>query len=124
MRKRLTYVNPLQVGKVFAALYALLSLLFVVPMLLFGGLAAMVVHNAPSPNPAFHQSVNPAVGMLFGGVGLIVFPVIYTVLGFVFGVIGAAIYNLVAKWTGGIEFIVTEVLADAPPLPPSSYTPR
>jgi hypothetical protein len=36
------------------------------------------------------------------GMGLFM-PVIYGVMGFIFGVIGAAIYNLVAGWIGGIE---------------------
>ncbi len=30
-------------------------------------------------------------------------PVIYAVMGFVFGIIGSALYNLVAGWIGGIE---------------------
>ena len=33
----------------------------------------------------------------------LLFPVIYGVMGFIFGVITAAIYNLVAHWIGGIE---------------------
>ena len=37
--------------------------------------------------------------MVFG----ILAPVIYGAMGFVFGAIGAWIYNLVAKWLGGIE---------------------
>ncbi len=125
MKKRLTYVSPLQVGKVLAALYFLLSLLFVIPMLLFGGLAAALTHNMQPPNPSFHQNVNPVFGLLFGGIGIIIFPVIYTAFGFIFGVLGAAVYNLVAKWTGGIEFVVTDVPPDtAPPtLPSSSYAP-
>ena len=47
----------------------------------------------------------------------IVFPIMYAVLGFIFGVIGAAIYNLVAGWTGGIEFTLSDVV---PALPPQS----
>lgn len=30
-------------------------------------------------------------------------PIIYAVFGFLFGIIGAAIYNLIARWLGGIE---------------------
>ena len=30
-------------------------------------------------------------------------PVFYGVFGFIFGVISAAIYNLIARWIGGIE---------------------
>ncbi len=42
-----------------------------------------------------------AAGMMIG-FGVLM-PVIYGVMGFVFGVIGAAIYNLIAGWIGGIE---------------------
>jgi hypothetical protein len=36
------------------------------------------------------------------GMGILM-PVIYGVMGFIGGVIGAAVYNLVARWIGGIE---------------------
>ena len=43
------------------------------------------------------------------GVALaVMFPVIYAVGGFVGGIIAAALYNLVAKWTGGLEFEVSD----------------
>jgi hypothetical protein len=38
------------------------------------------------------------------GAGAALFaPILYAVMGFIIGVIGAFIYNLVAKWVGGIE---------------------
>jgi hypothetical protein len=36
------------------------------------------------------------------GMGMFM-PIIYGVVGFLFGVIGAALYNLVARWIGGFE---------------------
>lgn len=42
-------------------------------------------------------------GLLFGAGAIVVLPIFYGVLGFVFAGIGAAIYNLVAGWVGGIE---------------------
>jgi hypothetical protein len=36
----------------------------------------------------------------------ILMPVIYGVMGFIGGVISAAVYNLVARWIGGIELEV------------------
>lgn len=46
-------------------------------------------------------------GMFAFGFGFaLIMPVFYAVLGFVFGALGAVIYNLVAKWIGGIEFEV------------------
>jgi hypothetical protein len=40
-------------------------------------------------------------GIMFG-FGIFI-PIIYGVMGFVFGIIMAAIYNLIAGWIGGIE---------------------
>jgi hypothetical protein len=39
------------------------------------------------------------------GMGILM-PVIYGVMGFIIGVIGAVIYNVVARWIGGIELEV------------------
>ena len=86
-KKRLTRIAPLQAGIVSGVLYALISLI-AVPILLFFPLAAGV-----------------------GGAELgfvIMIPIIYGILGFIGGVIGAAVYNLVAGWTGGLAFETTE----------------
>ncbi len=43
-------------------------------------------------------------GILGMGLGLIVMaPIMYGVMGFIVGVIGAFFYNIVAGWVGGIE---------------------
>jgi len=42
------------------------------------------------------------MGGLMIGMGVFM-PIIYGAMGFIFGVIGAALYNLVARWIGGIE---------------------
>jgi hypothetical protein len=87
MRKRLTYISPLQLGIVLALVYGVISLI-VVPFLL--------------------------LGTLFGHVGLqsalmfIIFPFIYAIGGFIGGVISAIVYNIVAKWTSGIEYVAAE----------------
>ena len=39
----------------------------------------------------------------FGLLMLIIIPIMYAGMGFIFGVIGAFIYNVVAMWIGGIE---------------------
>ena len=49
------------------------------------------------------------VGMFGGSILLIIlFPILYAVMGFIGGIISAAIYNLIASWTGGIEFTVVD----------------
>jgi len=38
-----------------------------------------------------------------GFAGIIVLPIMYGVIGWIGGLISAALYNLVARWTGGIQ---------------------
>src|ERR1035437_270617 len=93
MKKQLTHISPLRAGIVLLFLYGLLGLV----LLPFFLLAAIFGSKA---------------GALaaFGGVFFaILFPVLYAVAGFIGGIIAAAIYNLVAKWTGGLEFEVRDV---------------
>ena len=83
MNIRIKRVAPLQAGKVLAALYALLSVVLV-PIMLIAALA--------SP-----EGSGPPVILA------ILFPLLYIVMGFVSGVVGSFLYNLVAKWFGGFE---------------------
>jgi hypothetical protein len=41
---------------------------------------------------------------LYGYGGLVLFPLVYGISGFVFGASSAYLYNLVSKYIGGIEF--------------------
>lgn len=51
----------------------------------------------------------PAAAMLGIGVGaIIVFPLLYGFLGFIAGIIGAALFNLVASMVGGVEIELSE----------------
>jgi len=94
MKKQLTHVSPLRAGIVLGVLYGLLGLIFVPFFLL------MAVFGAKAGGPL----------AAFGGAFFaILFPVIYAIAGFIGGIIAAAIYNLVAKWTGGLEFEVRDV---------------
>jgi hypothetical protein len=47
-----------------------------------------------------------AFGMIGGIAALIILPIMYGVIGFIAGAIGAALYNLVAGIVGGIEIDV------------------
>ena len=88
MKKQLVSISPFQTAKVMAVLYLVLSL----PLVL---LMAASFSFAPGPKP-------PITGML------IFMPIIYMVFGFIFTIIGAWVYNLVARWVGGIEFTTSE----------------
>ena len=109
MKKRLSRISPLPLGVVLAVFHGLLSLVIILPIgslsLVFWGLRGAV------SGPTFHQapaSSSALVGGILGGFMMILMPLLYAAMGFVFGVISGAVYNLVAKWTGGIEFTVTD----------------
>lgn len=92
MKKQIVRVSVLQSAKVAAVLYLVIS----IPMCLLMLIPAMM-------------------GNGLGGVSvlmLIVMPVMYTVLGFIFTLVGAWIYNLVAAQVGGFEFTTAEVGGD------------
>jgi hypothetical protein len=44
-----------------------------------------------------------AFGALLGVGAIVVLPILYGCLGFVFTMLAAALYNLVAGWVGGVE---------------------
>jgi hypothetical protein len=89
--RRIKRVAPLQLGKMLAVLYGCLGVLFL-PIFL---IASAVASRLPSQQ---------RVGVLAFGLGFaICMPIFYAVMGFVFGALTALIYNLVAKWIGGIE---------------------
>lgn len=90
-------IAPLQLGKILGVLYGLLSLLFV-PFIL---LATMV--------PAFAGDREADFALPLGLGFAIVFPFLYAAMGFVGGLLMAALYNVVSKWVGGVELELVEV---------------
>jgi hypothetical protein len=83
-KRRLKRIAPLQLGKIFALLYGIIGIMVMIPAFIIASMAA------PTSPGSSEKTL------------IIFFPVIYAAMGFIFGVLGAAIYNLVAKWVGGI----------------------
>lgn len=90
-------VGPLSLAKISGVLYALMGLLL-------GGIFSLVsvVGGAFAPQ----GSDAGMAGMLFGAAAIVVLPIFYGLLGFIMSLIGAALYNLIAGWVGGIELEV------------------
>src|SRR5271170_4063356 len=89
--RRIKSIAPLQLGKMMALTHGIMGLLFCPLFLLFSLLAPQVANQQ-------------RVGMAVFGVGFaIAMPFFYAAMGFIFGLIGAFIYNIIAKWIGGIE---------------------
>jgi hypothetical protein len=89
--RRIKRISPLQLGKMLAILYGIIGLIAIPFFLMFASLSAQL--------PAEQRGSFMAMG---AGAALFA-PILYAVMGFIIGVIGAFIYNLVAKWVGGIE---------------------
>jgi hypothetical protein len=90
-------VGPGSAFKVGLILYALLGLVLGLCM----ALISMVAGSLPIGQTAGPGAKLFGFGMGFGAIAF--FPVIYGLIGGVFAAIGAAIYNLVAGWVGGVE---------------------
>jgi hypothetical protein len=89
-------VKPLSVAKIAGVLYALLGLIIGACFSLVGMVASSFANSSESNIP-------PMFGAMFGAAAIIIMPIFYGVIGFIFALIGAVIYNIVAKMTGGIE---------------------
>jgi hypothetical protein len=89
MKKQVTRFSILQSSKIVTALYFLLGFIYTligIPMIVFGGTQVRII-----------------------GVIYLLMPVLMAILGFIFFVIFAAIYNYLAGWLGGIEFELKDI---------------
>ena len=89
--RSITRIEPGQLALMMGATYALLGILVAVGVFMFSSMMPM-----------------PGIGVMGRGLGVLLFPVLYAVLGYVCGFIGAHIYNLVARTVGGVKVTVTE----------------
>jgi hypothetical protein len=101
---RIRRFGVMKTANVVAVIYMLIVAVFVVPIALIGLLIA------PSQGSAAGTTVVGIV--IFGAVAILA----YGLIGWIFTALAAAIYNLAARWVGGIE-VQVEAVAPPPPLP-------
>ena len=87
-------VDPISAMKVCAVLYAAIGLVAGAIFSLIGMAGLMSRANPDLP---------AAFGLIFGAAAIIVLPICYAFIGAIGGLIMSAIYNLVARYTGGIQ---------------------
>jgi hypothetical protein len=95
-------VAPGSAFKIGLVMYAILGLVLGI----FMAILSMVAGTLGS----LGESAAPGAKLLGFGLGfgaIIIFPIGYGVIGGIFAAIGAAIYNLVAGWVGGLEVDIT-----------------
>ena len=89
MKKQITRISILQSSKIIVALYVLFGFIYTligIPLIIFGGKEMMIM------------------GVIYAAM-----PLIMGILGFIFFALFAAIYNLLAKWLGGVEVVVSDI---------------
>jgi len=89
MKKQLIRISVLQSSKIMTALYVLMGFIYTIigiPMIIFGGKTFKIM-----------------------GIIYLFMPVLLGILGFIFFVIFAAIYNGLAKWLGGFEVEIKNI---------------
>ena len=89
MKKQLIRISILQSSKIMTALYVLMGFIYTligIPMIIFGNSQIRIM-----------------------GIVYLFMPVIAGIFGWIFFVLFAAIYNLLAKWLGGFEVEIKNV---------------
>lgn len=89
MKKQVARISILQSSKIFTALHALLGCVYALIGILF---------------ILFGSEALKIMGIIYCAM-----PLLMAILAFIFFVIGAGLYNLLAKWLGGIEVEIRDV---------------
>jgi len=89
-------VGAMSFAKVAGTLYAFMGLCFGAVLSLFAMIGAATVPDNPGRG----------LGMLFGVGAIVLLPILYGGIGFVFSLITAGLYNVVAGMVGGVEIDV------------------
>ena len=100
MTRRIKRIAPLPLGKMMGVLYACMGLIFL-PFFALAGVAGAFAQQTQQSQTAGAAPAALVAAMMFG-FGIFM-PVFYGIFGFIFGIISAAIYNLIARWIGGVE---------------------
>src|SRR5579872_2619992 len=96
-------IEPVSCAKVAGLLYAIMGLLF-------GGLISLISLAAGGFMPN-GQAVPGVARIIFGAGAIVLMPILYGCMGFVFALIGAWLYNVTAGMVGGIEIELEKTTA-------------
>ena len=89
-------VGVMSCGKIGGTLYGLMGVLL-------GGIFALVSTLGLALGQGSSSGALAWLGAFFGVGSIILFPIIYGIMGFIGGLITAVLYNLLAGFVGGIE---------------------
>ena len=116
------HLDPISVGKVTAIVAAILGLINGIlasfALQAIGGIITPLISSIPllGASEAASGAASQASTLLAGlsGAAIIAFPILGLIIGFLGGIIGALIYNLTAKFIGGIHAELVEMEEQKP----------
>ena len=103
---RIRKLGVLSVAKMYAVIMLVISLIIAVPYGLFIIGFSLIGAGSARGDAALMLGGG---GVVMGIVVMIVLPLMYAAMGFVFGAIGAFIYNIFAGMVGGVEIEVENI---------------
>ncbi len=92
IKLNLKRVDPVKYGIITGLLMALMSLIVIIPMFLFMSVAG-----------ASGMSNGNGLAMFGGGIAMLFVPILYGIIGFIFGLIGTALMNFILSKTNGLD---------------------
>ncbi|HKM86274.1 MAG TPA: DUF3566 domain-containing protein [Terriglobales bacterium] len=95
-------VDVISCAQMMGMIYGCLGLI-ALPFFLLGGFINLLLGS---------QSSQPLAGIAIWFLALLV-PVVYGLMGFVMGALGAWVYNLIARWIGGIKLELEPIVTNS-----------
>ena len=92
--RKISKFEPLSVMRIAAIGYGAMGLVE-------GAMFSLVFSLIPMADP-HHQNLPVWFGWVFGGLSIVFMPILFAIMGAIFGGLGAVIYNVSAKYVGGI----------------------
>ncbi len=108
-----------------AKMYGLLMFIFGLIIGIIYGLFFIIFGAAMSAAGGSNAAMGGASTVVIGIAAIIGIPILYGVLGFIMGTIGALVYNALSGIIGGVKFDLEGVQQEyAPPPPPHHWEPH
>ena len=95
--KTIAKIEAKSLGKTMGAIYGAMGLIF-------GGIIALIT----ALGSTFTAEGGGNLSILFGVGAIIILPIMYGLLGYLFGLLAAWLYNLSVRFTGGIKLDIQD----------------
>jgi hypothetical protein len=93
-------IGPLSCGRICAWIYAAFGLIVGFIMSIFALVGTVANFGSDGSGSVF--------GLIFGIGAVFILPIFYGIVGFLGGLISAGIYNLIARYSGGLEIELSQ----------------